>query len=67
MLSREQGKCMSIAYSSLVRKMSTKPFVGEKTTIQNSSIIASSKTPVYYFSTYKELINVPNEHIWSGL
>ena len=63
MLSREQGKCMSIAYSSLVRKMSTKPFVGEKNTRGNSSIIASSKTPMYYFSTYKELINVPNEHI----
>ena len=63
MLSREHVKCMSIAYSSLVRKMSTKPFVGGKTTRQNSSIIASSKTPVYYFSTYKELINVPNEHI----
>ena len=67
MLSREHGKCLSIAYSSLVIKMSTKPFVGEKTTRRNSSIISSSKTPVYYFSTSKELINVPNEHIWSGL
>ena len=63
MLSREHGKWMSIAYSSLVRKLSTKPYVGEKTTRQNFSIIASSKTTMYYFSTYKELINVPNEHI----
>ena len=67
MLSREHGKCMSIAYSSLGYKNEYKTFCGEKNTRGNSSIIASSKTPMYYFSTYKELINVPNEHIWSGL